>query len=38
MTIMAQLVRLDLAGYAFSFVKPTPEETARLRLLVERFV
>ena len=37
-TIMALLVRLDIAGYAFSFVKPTPEETERLRRLVERFV
>ena len=38
MTIVALLVRLDLAGYAFSFVRPTPEDTGRLRQLVERFL
>jgi CheY-like chemotaxis protein len=38
MTLMASLVRLDLAGYAFSFITPNPEETERLRQLVERFV
>ena len=38
MTLMASLVRLDLAGYAFSFITPSPEETERLRHLVERFV
>jgi hypothetical protein len=37
MTLMASLVRLDLAGYAFSFITPSPEETERLRQLVERF-
>ena len=38
MTLMALLVRLDLAGYAFSFITPSPEHTDRLRQLVERFV
>ena len=38
MTIAALLVRLDLAGYAFSFVQPTPQDTERLRQLVERFL
>jgi DNA-binding response OmpR family regulator len=38
MSLMASLVRLDLAGYAFSFIAPSPEHTARLRQLVKRFV
>ena len=38
MTLVASLVRLDLAGYAFSFITPSPEETERLRQLVERVV
>jgi len=38
MTIAATLVRLDLAGYAFSFVDPAAEHTERLRQLVERFL
>jgi CheY-like chemotaxis protein len=38
MTLMATLVRLDIAGYAFSFITPTPDDIARLRQLVERFV
>ena len=38
LTIMALLVRMDIAGYAFSFVKLGPGEADRLRLLIERFV
>lgn len=38
MTVMALLVRVDIGGYAFSFVNLTAGETERLRLVVERFV
>ena len=38
MTVMALLVRVDIGGYAFSFVNLTPTEAARLRDLVARFV
>ena len=36
LTIMALLVRMDIGGYAFSFVKVGPAEAARLRLITER--
>jgi CheY-like chemotaxis protein len=38
MTITATLVRLDLGGYAFSFVEPAAEDTERLHRFVERFL
>ena len=38
MTVMALLVRVDIGGYAFSFVNLTASETERLRGLVKRFV
>jgi CheY-like chemotaxis protein len=38
MTVMALLVRVDIGGYAFSFVNLTPRESDRLRDLVARFV
>jgi CheY-like chemotaxis protein len=38
MSLMATLVRLDIAGYAFAFTKPSTQDTQRLRQLVERFV
>jgi hypothetical protein len=38
MTVMALLVRTDISGYGFSFVKLTTAETERLRQLIERFV
>jgi len=37
MTVMALLVRVDIGGYAFSFVNLSAAETARLTQLVERF-
>ena len=38
LTVMALLVRVDIGGYAFSFVNLTAPETERLRQVVERFV
>jgi DNA-binding response OmpR family regulator len=38
MTVMALLVRVDIGGYAFSFVNLTGGDTVRLRQLVARFV
>ena len=38
MTLMALLVRVDIAGYAFSFVNLTAADTERLQHIVRRFV
>ena len=38
MTVMALLVRVDIGGYAFSFVNLTAAESERLRQLIKRFV
>jgi len=38
MTLMALLVRVDIGGYAFSFVNLTARESQRLRQIIERLV
>jgi CheY-like chemotaxis protein len=38
MTLVALLVRADIAGYAFSFVNLTTSDAARLRQILQRFV
>ena len=38
LTLMGLLVRIDVGGYAFSFVNLTPSEASRLHDLVSRFV